>query len=171
MTEKEILIEKFYQLLNSSSTSENDIQTFLETNSSLIPLPFILNHALNGNSVISKLNLGNTYVTDFAYLTKSTVKWQLVLIELEESKKKFFTKENLFSAEFNRALAQIDDWKIYCDKYKDRIMKQTNAVDSRTEGTVFPRVVSKPFFDHVLASVMKIKASPLNSDTKVQVYS
>ena len=57
MTEKEILIEKFYQLLNSSSTSENDIQTFLETNSSLIPLPFILNHALNGNSVISKLNL------------------------------------------------------------------------------------------------------------------
>ncbi|ACZ10973.1 Uncharacterised protein [Sebaldella termitidis] len=134
MTEKEILIEKFYQLLNSSSTSENDIQTFLETNSSLIPLPFILNHALNGNSVISKLNLGNTYVTDFAYLTKSTVKWQLVLIELEESKKKFFTKENLFSAEFNRALAQIDDWKIYCDKYKDRIMKQTNALRNPLNG-------------------------------------
>lgn len=62
-----------------------------------IPMPFLLNHHLHMNCVISKFKLGNEFVTDFAYLTKSSDYWEFVLVELEDAKMKIFTndKENL----------------------------------------------------------------------------
>ena len=77
---KNELIEKFKIFLDNEKNLENDIQKFLEKNTELIPLPFIENHGLHFNLVISKFKLGNEYITDFAYLTKSSIKWLLVLI-------------------------------------------------------------------------------------------
>ena len=73
-------------------------------------MPFLLNHYLHMNCVISKFKLGNEFVTDFAYLTKSSDYWEFVLVELEDAKKKIFTndKENIyFHSEFNHAYDQI----------------------------------------------------------------
>ena len=41
------------------------------------------------NCVISKFKLGNEFVTDFAYLTKSSDYWEFVLVELEDAKRRF----------------------------------------------------------------------------------
>ena len=60
------------------------------------------------------IKLGKEFVTDFAYLTKSSDYWEFVLVELEDAKKKIFTndKENIyFYSEFNHAYDQITSWK------------------------------------------------------------
>lgn len=62
------------------------------------------------NCVISKFKLSNEFVTDFAYLTKSSDYWEFVLVEVEDAKKKIFTndKENIyFHSEFIHAYDQI----------------------------------------------------------------
>ena len=91
-------------------------------------MPFLLNHYLHMNCVISKFKLGNEFVTDFAYLTKSSDYWEFVLVELEDAKKKIFTndKENIyFHSEFNHAYDQITSWKAYVNKNREAILHQT----------------------------------------------
>jgi hypothetical protein len=130
MEENEDLIREYYNLLDNES-NENDIQKFLEQNSELIPLPFLSNHHLHFASIISKFKLGNNFITDFAYLTKSSDCWEFVLVELEDSKKKIFTndRENIyFSAEFNHAYDQITSWMAYVEENKTNILKQLEKI-------------------------------------------
>jgi len=126
------LAEEFEILLNDKSKNENDIQCFLEENSELIPLPFLAGHQLHQSAVISKLPIGNGYVSDLAYLTKCSDYWHLVLIEIEDPKKKIFLKssENIrFTANFNNAYEQVLSWKAYledennADELKKRVKK------------------------------------------------
>lgn len=127
----EILIDNFKKLINDDNKNENDIQQFLEKNTELIPLPIILNHWLHFNVVISKLKLGGGYITDFAYLTKSSDIWNLVLVELEDSKKKIFLKNNeniKFSSEFNNAYDQIMEWKAYINDNKQDVLKKVDVL-------------------------------------------
>lgn len=121
----------YYALLDDSTHDENDIQRFLEKNNELIPLPFLCGHYLHFDAVISKFKLGNEHVTDFAYLTKCSDYWELVLIELEDSKKKLFNqdRENIyFSADFNHAYDQITSWKAYIDENRDSILKKIEKI-------------------------------------------
>ncbi|AJA47851.1 hypothetical protein CPAST_c17810 [Clostridium pasteurianum DSM 525 = ATCC 6013] len=125
--EKEKLITEFKKMLDDVNTKENDIQEFIETYSQLIPTPFLLGHALHFNSVISKFKLSDSYITDFAYMTKCTDYWNLVLIELEDSHKKIFTnnKNNTyFHNEFNHAYDQITSWKNYIEQNKECVLKK-----------------------------------------------
>ena len=75
--------------------------------------------------------LGNEFVTDFAYLTKSSDYWEFVLVELEDAKKKIFTndKENIyFHSEFNHAYDQITSWKAYVNKNREAILHQIDKL-------------------------------------------
>lgn len=119
--------QAYFSLLNKTDKNENDIQRFLEEHTELIPLPFLLGHHLHDMAVISKFPLGNERATDFAYLTKCSDYWEFVLMELEDSSKKIFTKDKekvVFSADFNHAIDQITSWKAYIDENKDRILYQ-----------------------------------------------
>ena len=69
------------------TVDENTMQDFLEMHTPFIPTPFMQNHGLHFNSFISKFPVG-PWFTDFAYLTKSTVEWYLVLMEIESPHKK-----------------------------------------------------------------------------------
>ena len=127
----ESLITEFKSLIDSENKNENDIQKFLEDNTELIPLPWRLNHGLHFNVVISKLRIGGGYITDFAYLTKSSDIWELVLVELEDSKKNIFLKNNeniKFSREFNHAYDQIMEWKSYINDNKQDLLKTINIL-------------------------------------------
>lgn len=64
----ESLIKQYEDVINSEENTENQIQSFLEENTIFIPMPFLLNHNLHMNCVISKFRLGNEFITDFAYL-------------------------------------------------------------------------------------------------------
>jgi len=126
------LIKKFEKFLDDKNNDENDIQCFLEENSELIPLPFLAGHQLHQSAIISKLPIGNGYISDFAYLTKCSDYWYLVLMEMEDPKKTIFKKssENIrFTANFNNAYEQVLSWKAYledgnnADELKKRVRK------------------------------------------------
>lgn len=125
------LIEQYKSVINNKNNTENQIQTFLEENTIFIPMPFLLNHYLHMNCIISKFKLGNEFITDFAYLTKCSDYWEFVLVELEDAKKKIFTKEKeniYFHSDFNHAYDQITSWKAYVSKYKEIILHQIDKI-------------------------------------------
>lgn len=128
---EESLIKQYKEVINSEDNTENQIQSFLEENTIFIPMPFLLNHNLHMNCVIAKFRLGNEFITDFAYLTKSSDFWEFVLIELEDAKKQIFTcnKENIyFHSDFNHAYDQIISWKAYVNKNREVILHQIDKI-------------------------------------------
>ncbi|MGT2516830.1 Shedu anti-phage system protein SduA domain-containing protein (plasmid) [Sphingomonas panni] len=108
-------LEDFRTLIAAEKKNENQIQAFLEANTTFMPTPDLLGHQLHLNSVIAKFRVGERS-TDYAYLTKTSIEWQLVLVELEDSGKRIFkpSSNNLaFTSEFTDAVAQIDVWRDY----------------------------------------------------------
>lgn len=107
-------------VLGQVGNNESAIQTTLETHPELIPLPFLQNHRHHFNLILKKFSLPNAQETDFLYLTKSTVEWWVVLIEIESSNKTIFSSRGngnpVFSAEFNNAYDQILSWKAYLEQ-------------------------------------------------------
>lgn len=91
-------------------------------------MPILENHHLHFNCVISKLKIGLEVITDFAYLTKSSDIWRVILIELESPHKRIFKKNAHgypeFSAEFNNAIDQITYWKVYIEEHKTAVLRQ-----------------------------------------------
>jgi hypothetical protein len=108
----------FEDLLAVPGSQENAIQNFLETHTAFMLTPGLLNHQLHLSCVISKFPIGGR-IADYAYLTKSSDEWKLVLVELEDSHKKLFRMSSGhvgFSSPMNDAIAQIDVWR---DHWKD----------------------------------------------------
>ena len=100
-------------LLNDPEVGENALQDFLETHTEAVLTPHLLNHRLHFGSLISKFRIGGLS-TDFAYLTKSSDIWRLVLVELEAPQKQIFKKSGKHEAttsEFNDAIAQVHAWR------------------------------------------------------------
>lgn len=103
----------FRQLIDQEKANENEVQKFLEENTHFLPTPNLLNHQLHFNCIIRKFPIGD-FKTDYAYLTKSSIGWRLVLVELEDSSKPIFkrsSRDAAFSSQFNDAITQIDRWK------------------------------------------------------------
>lgn len=116
----------FEQLLDDESKNENDIQCFLEEYSEFLVTPWMLNHQLHMNCIITKFPIGDR-IADFAYLTKSSDKWYLVLVEIERANKPLFKKSSKhvgMSAEFNEALAQTNVWREYWDEHHDVVKER-----------------------------------------------
>src|SRR3546814_18856779 len=82
-------IADFDKLIGEPKYNENAIQAFLEANTMFMPTPDVLHHRLHLNSVIAKFPIGKRS-TDYAYLSKSTFDWTLVLVDLEENSKRIF---------------------------------------------------------------------------------
>jgi hypothetical protein len=107
------LIQAFRNLLENPNVVENDIQQFLEEHTAFVETPHLLNHGLSLNSLITKFPIG-PWKTDFVYLTKSTIAWRLVMVELEHPGKKLFNNSNrhdAFHSDLNNAIAQLDAWR------------------------------------------------------------
>ena len=116
-------ISDFEELISIPTKNENAIQAFLEANTTFMPTPDLLGHRLHLNSVIAKFPVGERS-TDYAYLTKTSIEWQLVLVELEDSGKRIFkpsSKDLAFTSEFGNAIAQIDVWRDYASQHLDRL--------------------------------------------------
>lgn len=54
---EEKLLEQYFDVIGKNGNTENQIQEFLEENTIFIPMPFLLNHYLHMNCVISKFNV------------------------------------------------------------------------------------------------------------------
>lgn len=89
---------------------EQTVQEYLEDNPSAIcGAKYVM-----GNGIISKLPLGNNYITDFAYINPQSGYTFLHLIEIEKPGKSIFTKNDEFTQEFKQALQQVQDWLQWC---------------------------------------------------------
>jgi hypothetical protein len=116
---------EFLSLLNDADATEPDVQNYLENNTELISLPWRLNHALHQEAIISKFPLDPSIITDFAYLTKSSGEWYLVLVELEDPKKPIFKSDKkrvMLSRDLTAALDQMAEWKVFAERHKDEIV-------------------------------------------------
>ena len=108
------VLTKRYQEALDSAGNEQTVQEFLEHQSELIPLEWMLGHGLHLDMVLSKLQINTSLTCDFAYLTKNTAEWYVVLVELENFNKKIFRsdlKRVTFSADFTEAFGQIESWR------------------------------------------------------------
>src|SRR4051812_29642590 len=86
------LLREFEALLATPGVREKTIQKFMESHSELIPIPRLRGHGLHFDVVLSEFNLQTSRIPDFAYLTKNSAYWELVLVELERPSKKLFLK-------------------------------------------------------------------------------
>ena len=110
-------LEESYKELLDQNSNEQTYQKFIEHNTYLIPREFIQNHGLHFSLVLRKLAFGSDFISDFAYLSKSTVSWNCVLIEIEKPSSKFFKNaSNGFHRDFTDALQQISDWRAWFDE-------------------------------------------------------
>jgi Domain of unknown function (DUF4263) len=125
------IVKEYRALLNDTASGEQAIQEFLERRSELIPLPWMLNHGLHHDVIISKFPLDTSLITDLMYLTKSTTQWYAVFMELENPSKRIFTenrKTPRFSADFNAALGQLDDWKLFVESHADAVRERLSPL-------------------------------------------
>lgn len=116
---------EFERLIDAGLHNENELQAFIESHTTFLPTPGLLNHQLHCRCLISKFPVGDRK-TDFAYLTKSSDRWRLVLVELESPAKKIFKggSNAANSADFNDAFAQIRTWKEHWEDYRTDVLRR-----------------------------------------------
>ena len=108
------VLRDLYRQTLASATNEAAMQRFLEVHTELIPLEWLLGHGIHFEMVISKLRVNTDFISDFAYLTKNSAVWYVVLLELEDPNKPIFTSDRkrvVFHSSFNAALGQIESWQ------------------------------------------------------------
>ena len=112
--------EEFLGLYNQDSSVEEDFQKFLEHNTCLIPRQFVQHHGIELNVVYVKVSLGNDYISDFMFVTKSSADWTCVHIEIENPKKPIFKEKGGFSALYNDARTQVKNWEVWFKKSENK---------------------------------------------------
>lgn len=110
-----------YDSVLDNCKDENEVQNYFERNSNLLPVNnWLLGHQVHCALVISKFKIGNEYISDFVYLTKCSDEWYVVFVEIENPRKKIFTKDDHFTTDFNHAYEQVQDWERYLKDSSNR---------------------------------------------------
>jgi len=122
---KNELLAEWEVLLNENG-NENKYQSFLSNYAGL----FLGNE--NCHLAISKLKLGSELETDFVTLTDGFSNGNVFeFIELKQPNTKLFTKNGTPTADFNRAIQQIRDWKRWLIDNKNWMKKHLPTTSTR----------------------------------------
>lgn len=123
MVDREPSISRFEQLI-AEIHKEQVYQQALEDAPWLIPRDFVQNHGIHLSLVLRKLPLGADLVTDFAFLSKSSDDWYLVLIEIEKPSCRYFADDGKsFHGDFNRALNQVGHWRAWVEANRTHLIE------------------------------------------------
>ena len=106
-------------VLERSGSDETIIQQFLEQHPCLLPGGEASLESIGGHhgpfpgAVISQPRLtgDKEYIPDFLWLTKHSGAFIPVFIELKSADKKWFTKGRYFTADLNKTIGQIVEWR------------------------------------------------------------
>lgn len=91
----------------------------------------MLGHGLHFDMVLSKLRINVSLTCDFAYLTKNTGQWYIVLVELEKPTKPIFCRDKrqvVFHSDFTRAVGQIESWRTQLTRDDAEIRRQLDPL-------------------------------------------
>ena len=114
--EKDSLANKYSEFL-ARANNEAEMHYFFEANPALLPGLYDLHNGPLGNVVVSKLQLANEYITDFAFISINSANSQITLIEIESPTMRVFREsDDLFSSKFNQALQQVRDWSLWIEQ-------------------------------------------------------
>jgi len=102
--------------LLAAGSEESDLQRYLEQHPWLL-----LRYPPDPPLVVSQLPLGPDYRADFAYFFWTSAGSYLQLIEIESPRLEIFNRDDHFSAKFNAALQQLEDWAIWSRRHPDSI--------------------------------------------------
>ena len=121
---------EFLQLVDNDAP-EADLQAFLERRTEFLVLPHLLHHGLFEDVVISQFPLDTSLVTDFAYLTKSSSEWRVVLVEIERAGKKLFKASAPYPTEHHdltAAVAQVKTWAEFIQRYRAEVVRRLSPL-------------------------------------------
>lgn len=122
--------DRFLSLMDENHP-EQVYQRFMEENTCLIPREFVQNHGIHFDLVLRKPSLARDYAPDFFYLSKSSADWNLVLIEIEKPRSRYFKGQgNKLHPEFLAGLDQIARWRAWFDNPAN--------LTGFTDGTIAP---------------------------------
>lgn len=127
LTPKAAAALKEYKKLLAGSYVEPVFQKFLEKNPLFIPQIALLNHGLHLESIISQFPLDTSLKTDFVYITKSSVCWEIFLVEIERPDKKLFTRDLdqiTPTAALTKAISQVHSWDDFLDKNRNEVIRR-----------------------------------------------
>lgn len=118
----------FEELLDRQ-LNEQVYQNFLEEHTRFIPREFRQHHDIHLHLVLRKLKLAENLVTDYCYLSGSSMDWHCVLVEIEKPSSKYFSSNRSLHSDFRHALEQIDEWKAWLEVEgnKQHLLQETLA--------------------------------------------
>ena len=111
-----------YRSLLDENKGEQEYQAFLEENTSFIPRHFVQNHGIHFDLVLRKLRISSDMITDFVFLSKSSISWNYVMIEIEKPSSKFF-KDGALSLhnDFRSGIDQIKTWQAWFSNPNNKV--------------------------------------------------
>jgi hypothetical protein len=111
----EELADKFEKALNSAK-KEEDVQDFLERYPHILPGLDTYHHGPIANVIVTKMPLGNDFITDFAFVSENSQSAQMTCIEIESPHKPIFLRNGSFSREYLNARQQLFDWNFWAQQ-------------------------------------------------------
>jgi hypothetical protein len=105
-----------FQSLIDKQAAEPAIQTFLEANPYLLPGFGDLHHGPYEGIIASKLPLGRSFVTDFAYVASNSQTLYFTCVEIESARKRLFRSDGKFNRDYFDARQQIADWLLWASQ-------------------------------------------------------
>lgn len=93
--------------------------------------PFLQNHQVHFDRIISQLRLNADITADFCYLSKSSASWWLVLVEIERPAIPLLRTDKrrlIQTAEFTARLTQIQQWRDAASQKGDPIGAQLDPI-------------------------------------------
>ncbi len=106
--------------LRSCSTSKplnRSIQQFLEEHPYLLPGFGDLHHGPYQGIIATKLHLGQSFVTDFAYIACNSQTLCFTCVEIESARKRLFRADGKLHRDYLDARQQITDWLFWANHH------------------------------------------------------
>lgn len=125
---EKVSLQKYYELLESSSDSEEAFQLFFEENPAYVPGALELfgqsGHYPYMHTLISQPQIGGPFrrSPDFLWLANDSLTFTPVFIEIEKPSKVMYTKGGNMSATFSQAIGQIYEWQTILNKPTNQLL-------------------------------------------------
>lgn len=101
--------EEFRKLIDGKAP-EQEIHDFLEENPYFLPGFSDLHHGPYEGIIATKLPLGKSFVTDFAYIASNSQTLYFTCVEIESARKRLFRADGRFHRDYLDSRQQIADW-------------------------------------------------------------